>query len=536
MLYELDVRSICHNLLATLARRPEAYHRKVLAGANGRNDVASIHDRVVFKQPGWTSGLQYDALPAQEPARSFLRQRRHAGGRGRGRSGRTAATLLRGAYEARLRRNPNRIQVQLSRQGNAWATSAEDHQGHHARGRQLDAGNRLPDRRAAAGSVVPFRRRVQFRRPARRRRRSLLPRRRRQRLGHLARSSIWPTCSELGLVDEWLGIDVGWASRPARLWTYPVETVSQSEGGFELVHQSVVVHAALDRASPTPSGRWSVTMELAIDTQHGRTPPRAAHRGGGDIIVPPVDHRDIAVVRRGRHGAEASSQPFDDPPAGLPCQPTRPSTGHAALAQFGRFVAVLASCVVCRGRLIEHDARHVQAFAHVAADDQRLKACDGSCPARLRADDHQRKAEIVARSATYSSSAKGDNRPPAPSTSTTSLRAQPIVEPAAQQFRVEPAPSRCAARCGASGAANRCGQTWSSHPAVRRRPTAPAHRRSPVRSVYAGNRWPRACRRPRDSPGRPELGHERRDVGFADVGVGARDEQAADRFAASWRR
>ena len=34
-LYELDVRSICHNLLATLTRRPEAYHRKVLAGNRG---------------------------------------------------------------------------------------------------------------------------------------------------------------------------------------------------------------------------------------------------------------------------------------------------------------------------------------------------------------------------------------------------------------------------------------------------------------------------------------------------------------------
>ena len=31
-IYELDVRSICHNLLATLSRRPEAYHRRVLAG------------------------------------------------------------------------------------------------------------------------------------------------------------------------------------------------------------------------------------------------------------------------------------------------------------------------------------------------------------------------------------------------------------------------------------------------------------------------------------------------------------------------
>ena len=36
LMYELDVRSICHNLLATLARQPEAYHRKVLAGPNGK--------------------------------------------------------------------------------------------------------------------------------------------------------------------------------------------------------------------------------------------------------------------------------------------------------------------------------------------------------------------------------------------------------------------------------------------------------------------------------------------------------------------
>jgi 4-alpha-glucanotransferase len=45
----------------------------------------------------------------------------------------------------------------------------------------------------------------------------------------------------LNLVDEWLGIDVRLAFNSAHgpLWTFPVETVSQSEGGFELVHQSV---------------------------------------------------------------------------------------------------------------------------------------------------------------------------------------------------------------------------------------------------------------------------------------------------------
>ena len=44
-MYELDVRSICHNLLATLARQPEAYHRKVLAGPNAQRRRRRQHSR-----------------------------------------------------------------------------------------------------------------------------------------------------------------------------------------------------------------------------------------------------------------------------------------------------------------------------------------------------------------------------------------------------------------------------------------------------------------------------------------------------------
>ena len=60
-MYEFDVRDISHNLLATLQRRPESYHRKVLAGPSvDGDDVASIHDRVVFKQADLDQRLQYD--------------------------------------------------------------------------------------------------------------------------------------------------------------------------------------------------------------------------------------------------------------------------------------------------------------------------------------------------------------------------------------------------------------------------------------------------------------------------------------------
>jgi alpha-amylase len=73
--------------------------------------------------------------------------------------------------------------------------------------------------------------------------------------------------TQLGLTDEWLGINVTLKfDQPASIWTYPVETVSQSEGGFELVHQSVAVlpHWIV---VPDAEGRWSMTMRLSIDTQ-----------------------------------------------------------------------------------------------------------------------------------------------------------------------------------------------------------------------------------------------------------------------------
>jgi alpha-amylase len=71
---------------------------------------------------------------------------------------------------------------------------------------------------------------------------------------------------ELGLVDEWLGIDAALSvSRPTHIWTYPVETVSQSEGGFELVHQSVVVQPHW-LVEPDVNGRWGVSIRIEIDT------------------------------------------------------------------------------------------------------------------------------------------------------------------------------------------------------------------------------------------------------------------------------
>jgi 4-alpha-glucanotransferase len=119
-LYELDVRGICHNLLATLSRKPEAYHRQVLAGPNGAGgSVIDANAPVKFKQADLDRHLQYDTYQRKSLLDHFYDenvsaeavQTNQAMERG---------DFLGGAYEAKLRRSPDRVQAQLSRNGNAW--------------------------------------------------------------------------------------------------------------------------------------------------------------------------------------------------------------------------------------------------------------------------------------------------------------------------------------------------------------------------------------------------------------------------------
>ena len=113
-LTELDVRKIQHNLLATLTRQPEAYHRKVLAGVHPKGgQVASIHDRVIFKQADLDQRIQYDSHPRKSLLDMFYDVDATLAAVAAG----TAAVrsdFIDAPYEARIRRNPDRIQVQLS--------------------------------------------------------------------------------------------------------------------------------------------------------------------------------------------------------------------------------------------------------------------------------------------------------------------------------------------------------------------------------------------------------------------------------------
>jgi alpha-amylase len=265
-LLELDVRAIQHNLLATFTRQPEAYHRKVLEGQRNSHDAcASIHDRVVFKQPNLDQRLQYDSYRRKGLVDLFFDAEATLDAVAAGRAPQLG-DFVDGIYDARVRRNPNRIQVQLVRDGFVDGLPIRI-----TKGLTLDAGSttlqvtylleNLPHDRPLhfacelnlaglpSGADDRYFSNVDG-----------------QRLGQLGAQIDLNDAGGLNLTDEWLGIRVGMTcSRPTHFWAMPIETVSQSEGGFELVHQSVAVMPHWF-VTADADGRWTATIDLALDT------------------------------------------------------------------------------------------------------------------------------------------------------------------------------------------------------------------------------------------------------------------------------
>lgn len=266
-IYELDVKSICHNLLATLARRPESYHRQVQLGpSSDRDDVASIHDQVIFKQEGLNERLGYDNWPRRAFVDHFFAADVSAEDVASGRA-EEKGDFLRASYEVKLRRSEGRVQVLLSRDGtvagrsirltkgislNSNETTLEI--GYYLENVPADVGLHLAPEFNFAG--MPAGADDRFFRDGNG-----------HELGQLGTQLDLQSATHLSLIDQWLGLEVGLSfDQPTPLWTYPVETVSQSEGGFELVHQSVAVVPHW-MVVPDSEGRWSATMRLSIDTQ-----------------------------------------------------------------------------------------------------------------------------------------------------------------------------------------------------------------------------------------------------------------------------
>ncbi len=267
-LYELDVRKPAINILATLDRRPEAYHAAIAAACSTRSDAydgpPSILTKVVLKQEGLDHLLVYDRHPRKALVDHFLP---------------LDATLddlktcrevergdfVSGTYLSKLQRGPDSVALVMERPGLA--------DGHPIRLRktvtvEADSGTldvlyvleELP-----VGVPLHFAVEINLAAMAGHADDRYYSDSQGRRLGLLDSRVDLDAADGVSLTDEWLDLAVGlrWSQESA-LWCFPIETVSQSEGGFEGVYQSsAVVPRWVVKADE--SGRWEVRIRWTLE-------------------------------------------------------------------------------------------------------------------------------------------------------------------------------------------------------------------------------------------------------------------------------
>jgi alpha-amylase len=270
-LVELDIRAKAFNPLAVLTRREEAYHRKVLqkhAQQPGAGGSASIHDMVLFKSEGLEKMLQYDpykreglidhVLALDTTPEQFARVE-HA----------ELGDFVEGEYAFEVSKRRNLQRVLLARQGSVnlggdraaltvrkdvslGATQSAftvDYELIGPPGRAITAlfGVEMAYSMLAAHADDRW----------------YYTDRRENKLGPLATRLDIPATTRFGLVDGWQQLDIALGfSSPARVWAFPLETVSQSEGGFEAVYQGSIV-LALWTVELKNGEPWTVTFDEA---------------------------------------------------------------------------------------------------------------------------------------------------------------------------------------------------------------------------------------------------------------------------------
>ena len=269
-MYELDVRANGVNLLATLNRRPEPYHQRILDF--GRNvesdedaDLASISRDVKFKQPDLDKKIVYDSWPHKSLVDLFLQPQLtfEEFRRGEGLIGDFAT----GTYEASIRKGDQKIAVEMRRRGAVSGLTGEIRK---IVVMSADRPNEILIQYQVSGFAkdVPLHLAVELNFAA-------MPGGANdryyydstgQRLGTLDATLDLASADRLSLVDEWLGLDVSIeASRAGGFWAMPIETISQSEGGFEAVHQSVCILPHWEFVMPE-QGPWVVDLRVLVDS------------------------------------------------------------------------------------------------------------------------------------------------------------------------------------------------------------------------------------------------------------------------------
>jgi alpha-amylase len=244
-LTELDYLPRPINLSDTLTRRKEAYHGKLRAlasqgGAGG--GVASIHEQVRAKEPGLEKKLFYDDARRVSLVERFTPLGTKVGDLLAGRA-QELGDFRKSPFDLKLQepsRKSDPAVVKLSRAGSVggvplklskkltFAPGPFDLTADHSLENQGNKGLSFLflvewNLTLLAGDAPDRNYFVKGRELAQ------------PRLFSVGEEE---GVSEMGLRDGWLDLEVVFRpGKPAKFWRYPVETISQSEGGFERVYQ-----------------------------------------------------------------------------------------------------------------------------------------------------------------------------------------------------------------------------------------------------------------------------------------------------------
>lgn len=273
-LFELDYKPGHVNLLDTMTRRKEAYHNKLLALKNNQNSqnpssVASIHDMVISKEPGLEEKLFYDQYRRCSLVDHFF---------GRATSlddvlkcsYDEVGDFIKSRYSIETESSQDCLIIRLFRNG-----LVKDKDQH----RKINVSKTIKtfpnsplleiyyeiQNPNQSPVTLWFGPEFNF---------ALLAGNAPDRYYHfdqnvtgdlnLASTGVVDSVQTMGLKDEWMRIDVRLQfDIPASIWRFPVETISQSEGGFERVYQSSVVIPNW-KIQLKQSESWNVKIKQSI--------------------------------------------------------------------------------------------------------------------------------------------------------------------------------------------------------------------------------------------------------------------------------
>jgi alpha-amylase len=278
-IYELDDRRTATNILATLNRRLEPYHKAVAQSAQKSKEESespegpsNLHDRITLKQEGLDQLLIYD----RHPRKAFvdhLWPLHTTSTEWKAGTEQELAPWPTSEYQvANISKQEDSVTVELSHQFDCDERPLSIHKRVHLN-RQSNA-LQVTYRLEGLANREPLKFAVEINMAAMAGHEH--DRQFRDHLGHnlgmLDSSLTLHRPQSLTLMDEWLNLAsrLDWQNHlPDEVWTMPIKTVSNSEGGYESVFQSTSI-AACWIVGGTEDDSFTASFQWQLEPAHDR--------------------------------------------------------------------------------------------------------------------------------------------------------------------------------------------------------------------------------------------------------------------------